>query len=255
MANVAEAHNGDLPMNTIFRRSHAIRAAWPLMLTLAGCVTSPVNHLELAHDAERAGNFEVMVSHCRAAAQERDPDPWAFKCIGDGEMRAGNRQGAEVAYLSYLDKQPGDIAVRLKLVEIILAARGLDRPADAKPHVEKVLSADPNNAQAYYYLGEINRLSGLCVPSMKAYKRAIEIDPGYREAKNGLQKTKQEICKKRKPRKKLKRQAGPMAAPAGGQAPAAKEQAPAAEAPESNAPEKEGAEGQDGWIDLKSSDW
>lgn len=250
-------------MNTVLRRSHATRAAWPLMLMLAGCAISSVNHLELAREAERAGNFEVMVSHCKAAAQERDPDPWAFKCIGDGEMHAGNHQAAEIAYLSYLDKQPGDIAVRLKLIELILAARGLDRPADAKPHVEKVLSADPNNAQAYYYLGEINRLSGLCVPSMKAYKRAIELDPGYREAKNGLQKTKQEICRKRKPRKKPKREPGPTAAPAaipapaGGQAPAAKEQAPAAggQAPESSAREKEGAEGQEGWIDLKRSDW
>jgi tetratricopeptide (TPR) repeat protein len=226
-------------MKTVLRRPDAIRAAWPLILMLAACATLQVNHLELAREAERAGNFEVMVSHCRAAAQERDPDPWVFKCIGDGETRAGNRQAAEIAYLSYLDKQPGDIAVRLKLIQLILASRGIDRPEDAKPHVEKVLSADPNNAQAYYYRGEINRLTGLCVPSINAYKRALELDPGYREAKDGLRKAKKEICRKWKPRKKPKRQPGPTAEPAATQAPA----------------EKEGAEDQDGWIDLKSSEW
>ena len=177
-------------MVKITRRSGII-----LSLAAAGLLAGCATNLQRGQEAGRAGDYQAMLQHCQMAAKEKNPNPQAFRCIGDAQMRLGNRGKAETAYLTYLDNIPDDTDVRLQLVEMYMES---GRYPAAQTHVEKVLQFDPSSYRAHYLLGEIHRTNKLCASAEDAYERALEINPGYFQAKAGLEKV-DEICPPVKP--------------------------------------------------------
>ncbi|MBT8419501.1 MAG: hypothetical protein KJO08_01425, partial [Gammaproteobacteria bacterium] len=122
----------------MFKKSQLIRGAGVLAgcVALTACVTT---NIQLAQEQERAGNYQAMLTYCKQAAQEPNPDSWAFLCQGDANMRLGDRQAAETAYLTFLDRMPNDVDARLKLIDIYMSD---GRFAAAQQHVEEVLKFD-----------------------------------------------------------------------------------------------------------------
>ena len=160
---------------------------------LAGCVSN----LQRGLDAGRSGDYQTMLKACEMAAKESNADPEAFKCIGDAQMRLGNRSAAETAYLTYLDHVSDSVEVRLILANMYLAD---GRLAAAQKQAEEAVKYDPSAYEGYYYLGEIHRTNGACEASRSAYKRALEIYPNYDAAKAGLEKL-DKVCPPKKKKK------------------------------------------------------
>lgn len=159
---------------------------------LAGCATN----LQRGEEAGRIGDYRAMLQHCEMAAKEKNPDPTAFRCIGDAQMQLGNRSAAEAAYLTYLNSVPNDSGVRLGLAKIYMDS---GRIQAAQTQVEQALQYDPTNYEAHYFLGEIHRTNKSCAPAQMAYDRALEINPDFYQAKAGLEKLDQICPKKPKP--------------------------------------------------------
>jgi tetratricopeptide (TPR) repeat protein len=148
----------------------------------------------MGRDAERVGNYQAMLGFCREASEIPNPDPAAFLCVGDAYMYLGNRDLAEQYWLNYLDRRPDDVLARMKLIEFYITS---GRHLAARTHVERVLQFDANNFTAYYYLGEIERISGNCDPGYRAYQRALQINPAFNPAIAGMERLKREVCRGR----------------------------------------------------------
>ncbi len=157
---------------------------------LAGCATN----LQLGEQAGRAGDYKKMLEHCQMAAKEANPDPLAQKCIGDAQVKLGNRTAAKNAYQTYLDGIPDDTNVRMTLAKMYFDDGNYNA---AQTHAEKTLKFDPAAYEAHYLLGEIHRTNALCDSARSAYDRALEINPEYFAAKAGLEKL-EKICKPKK---------------------------------------------------------
>jgi tetratricopeptide (TPR) repeat protein len=153
---------------------------------LTGCATN----LQRGQEAGMTGDYRAMLENCQMAAKEKNPNPLAFKCIGDAQLKLGDRDAAEAAYLTYLDQKPDDTDLRSQLVEIYITD---GRYQAAQKHAELILQFDPASYQANYYMGEIHRVNGLCDLSKQSYERALEINPNYYVAQTGLNKL-QEVC-------------------------------------------------------------
>jgi Flp pilus assembly protein TadD len=61
-----------------------------------------------------------------------------------------------------------------------------EKYAEAKPHFEEALKADPKHAEASYYLGLCKEKLGDRPGAEELYKKAIEIDPKFVEASENL---------------------------------------------------------------------
>jgi len=155
---------------------------------LAGCAPS---NLQMGLDAERAGNYQAMLTHCRNAAEEPNPDPRALLCMGDAYMRLGDRRSAESTYLTYLERMPNDVDARMKVIDIYMDD---GRHLAAQSQIEELLHYDPANYKAFFYLGEIHRLNNVCDAAVDAYHRSLDINPAYSPAIAGLEKVQREVC-------------------------------------------------------------
>lgn len=154
-----------------------------ICIGIQGCAGKRLNHMDEANKAENSGRYADMLKHCQKVIEEAYPPPQAFKCIGDAQLKLGRRQEAESAYLTYLDKMPGDKEVRFELIELYMVD---GRHPNALPHVEKILSTAPGNVDALVLLGQIHRLQGHCQDAKDAYKQALEISPHNSDAKAGM---------------------------------------------------------------------
>ncbi|RMD70127.1 MAG: hypothetical protein D6819_05090 [Gammaproteobacteria bacterium] len=176
-----------------------------LALALSGSLflASCASNLQMGLDAGRAGNYQAMLTYCKAASEEPNPSPEVFECIGDAHLRLGHRKEAEQAYLTYLDLVPNDTRVRKKLIQLYMSD---GRHQAAQPQVETLLQLDPGDPEGYYWMGEIHRLNGICKASVEAYKKALSIRPDYFAAKAGLEKVEKEVCgRETKPKPKPKK--------------------------------------------------
>ncbi len=167
-------------------------AAGVLSLIIQGCAstTPPINYLDEAYQAERTGRYADMLRFCQQAIEQPYPPPQAFKCIGDAHLKLGNRQEAESAYLTYLEKMPADTEIRYKLIELYLAD---GRYSNALPQVGKILALNPGEVKALVLLGQIYVHQGDCGQAKDAYEEALDRSPRNWEAQAGLNKLK-EIC-------------------------------------------------------------
>ena len=99
------------------------------------------------------------------------------------EFRADSPDSA-MAYLhGYLARHPDDRNVRLRLARL-LAWDG--RYAEAEAAALTIVEAQPENAEAWVLLGDMNRWKGDRDAARDAYRRALQIDPSIARASEGL---------------------------------------------------------------------
>jgi tetratricopeptide (TPR) repeat protein len=60
------------------------------------------------------------------------------------------------------------------------------RAAEAREPFEEATKADPNLADAWYYLGETNRLTGRPEAATAAYRKCLDLDPYHGRARRGM---------------------------------------------------------------------
>lgn len=133
-----------------------------------------------------------VIDQCRQSTQFAGTESAGYyQCIGDARLQQGDREAAMDAYLTYLDREPEDQAIRLQLAELLIEA---GRYQAARRHLEQLVTRDASNADAFYLLGETHRLAGHCEPALSAYTAALRRSPGHYSAQQGLVQTKNETC-------------------------------------------------------------
>ncbi len=175
-----------------------------LCLAFLFMMTGCASNLQRGEKAGLSGDYSAMLEYCKMAAKESTPNPAAFRCIGDAYFHLGKRSKAIDSYLTYLKYVPNDNVVRMQLVRMYFEDGNY---MATQVQAEKVLQVDPTNYEAYFYLGEINRINGLCNASRQAYERSLQLNPNYSLARTGLEKleTMDKCKKKKKVYKKIKR--------------------------------------------------
>ena len=61
-----------------------------------------------------------------------------------------------------------------------------EKYADAKPHIEKAVAANPKSAEAVYYLAVVHEKTGNRPGAEENYKKALSLDPSFAEASQNL---------------------------------------------------------------------
>ena len=172
-------------------------AAWFKRTTsifVIGLIVGCASNMQKGQQAEQSGDYQAMLEYCTKATKEKNSPAQAFKCIGDAHIRLGNKNAAEAAYITYLERVPDDSKVRLRLAKLYFDAGDYSL---AQIQLEKILETDTSNYESYYLLGEIHRLMDHCKSAKGAYNQSLMINPGYIKAKLGLEKL-SKVCESKK---------------------------------------------------------
>ena len=110
----------------------------------------------------------------RALVDEHPADAGAHNDLANLLELAGDRLGAEQAYLRAIELDPDDPAPRFNYALLLLVT---DRRGDALEQLERVVELDPGNAWAHYQIGTVWELRGSERRARRAYARAFELDP------------------------------------------------------------------------------
>lgn len=149
-------------------------------LLAAGLVTAiSLDLVGLGNDDDDPENFvdpnaDVVASQQTAVAE--NPDDYDALLLLANLLGNSNRLNEAIPiYEQAIDLRPDDAATRLDF------ARALSdggKPADAEVQFKHVISLDPNNQAAFYYLGEMYRTSTpvRTDEAIQHYLRAVEID-------------------------------------------------------------------------------
>jgi tetratricopeptide (TPR) repeat protein len=94
--------------------------------------------------------------------------------------RAGDPAGAEAALEALLARAPTD--ARAMLLKSVVHPKS--EPAVCLALVEQSVQLDPFNAEGWYNLGVFEAERGQLKPAMQCHRRAVQLDPLYRDALN-----------------------------------------------------------------------
>ena len=127
----------------------------------------------------------------------------------EGEMllRQRNYKEAEKKFFSAIEMNPDESAyIGTYAWAKYLAAADKERVLeDVKKELNKAIEMDPGFEQNYYFLGSIYKFSENFARAEKNFKKAVEIDPNYIEAKRELRLIQNRKNQKDKPRESDKK--------------------------------------------------
>jgi len=119
---------------------------------------------------DNAGALELL----RAALQLNPADRKAEQHIAVLLGLQEQRQQKQEQLVRRIESDPGDVAARLELAELLL---GSGRAHLARPHLEQVLSTDPYNLPAMRLLGQVLTLEHEPQRAIELFRRVIERAP------------------------------------------------------------------------------
>jgi tetratricopeptide (TPR) repeat protein len=132
------------------------------------------------------GNRWKASAQFRASSQLDPTFPDAYKALGDLFLTAPRRlfDQAEEAYSKAIDLRPFYAEAYVGLGDAKAAKGDVDGAVAA---YQKALGFDPVNAKVHASLGKLYYSEkALYYESVQAYKKAIDLDPGYLDARTGL---------------------------------------------------------------------
>jgi len=135
---------------------------------------------------QNLGNRWKAAAQFRASAQLDPTYPEPYKALGDLYLTAPRRLFEEAikAYAKAIDLRPFYADAHVGLGDA-LAAKGDVDPAVAA--YQRGIEHNPMNAKVHVSLGKLYYAEkGLYYESVNAYKKAIDLDPAYLEARMGL---------------------------------------------------------------------
>jgi tetratricopeptide (TPR) repeat protein len=159
-----------LPISRRERGPQVTVAGWLLtcllVLLLAGCATwSPLAGGVHEERKKRDAEIALRLSNKRDIAEfQAAADRWQQQ-----DMR-GCREQLE----SLLSRNPQHREARLLMADVLVAA---NQPKEAKEHVQKVLDANPDDADAQYAMGLLLDTGGEHAAALARYERAATLAP------------------------------------------------------------------------------
>ncbi|MCU1226298.1 MAG: hypothetical protein JWQ42_4391 [Edaphobacter sp.] len=142
----------------------------------------------LYHNERIYGNYAYLTVQ---KLMRQGPDSvWKHQATAEALESQGNYVGALAEYRAVLGLDPGRPGVHYRLGRALLGRwRTTQSPADleeARKEFASELQSDPDNANAAYEIGEINRKSGDMVEAQRFFELAVHSHPDFPEAQVGL---------------------------------------------------------------------
>ena len=135
---------------------------------------------------QNLGNRWKAAAQFRASAQLDPAYPEPYKALGDLYLTAPRRLFEEAikAYAKAIDLRPFFAEAHVGLGDALAAKGEVDAAVAA---YQRGIEHNPMNARVHVSLGKIYYAEkGLYYESVNAYKKAIDLDPGYLDARMGL---------------------------------------------------------------------
>lgn len=166
-------------------------------LILTGCQTMPtgggaaVDNYNAGRAAYDAGDYQNAVAFFLEATRLDPRYGEAFYGLGRAyEAQNMNRQALD-AYLNAVSVQPSHGGAHARAGILYFKQREY---VPAETHLKRATEFAPSDPLPFYYLGEIYRMQGNCKASVDMYKKALALNPGLLDAKEGLRRAQREIC-------------------------------------------------------------
>ncbi len=165
-------------------------------LALIGCQTQPtggaaVDFYNQGRAAYDAGDYQGAITNFSEATRLDPRYGEAFYGLGKAyEALNMNRQALD-AYLDAVSVQPSHGGAHAA-AGILYFKKYEYGPAET--HLKKATEYVPSDPMPFYFLGEIYRMQGKCKESVDMYKKALALNSGLLDAKEGLRRAQREIC-------------------------------------------------------------
>lgn len=144
--------------------------------------------LQLGIGLDRLGKPDEAALKFLAALKGAPDDPMIHVYLGMARRNQGELEEAK-KYLDRaieLDPQSGRAFFELGLLYNIEQSQGKRNAGDAEQALLKAVQKSQNESKYWYALGEIYRLDNQPEKAVKAYRRALELDPPYLKATSKL---------------------------------------------------------------------
>ncbi|MBS1819356.1 MAG: tetratricopeptide repeat protein [Acidobacteria bacterium] len=155
--------------------------------------TSPLDaaangHLGMVlHAHDRYGAAEV--AYRRAAILDQRSARWLYY-LGVVQAEQAKNADAEASYRQALDRDPGNVPVRLRLAEALWGSGNLPQSA---VEYRAILATQPGNALAHHGLGRVLAAQGQWADAVASYRRAIDLYPRFGAAHHAVSQAYQHL--------------------------------------------------------------
>jgi len=161
-------------------------------LILAGVVAIATDRLSSGGEATEAPYVDPnkdMIGEQQTKVAQNPDDYYALTLLANLLGNTGRLTEAIPLYEKALQMRPDDQGVRLDFARAL--ADGGHR-TDAEVQFKKLITEDPNNQQAHYYLAEMYRVSAppRTEEAITEYQKAIAIDPSTYMAQQAVEQLK-----------------------------------------------------------------
>jgi predicted Zn-dependent protease len=135
-------------------------------------VPEPVS-FEDAQSAFREKHYDEAVRLFTAYAAEQPENVWGYYMLGLSTWKAGDHDGAVVAFQLALGKDSTHVKSRINLSRVLLEQ---GKAQEALPHVEAALRSDSTSGVAHRLLGRVRDELGDPTGAIQAFQQAIVLD-------------------------------------------------------------------------------
>lgn len=142
----------------------------------------------LYHNERIFGNFAYLTVQ---TLTEVAPDSvWRYQAQAEALESQGSHDAAIEAYRKVLASDPKRLGIHYRIGRVLRErARDSHHPEDLQlsmAEFQQELKINPDNANAAYEIGELNRLSGHLADARKYFEMALQTYPNFPEASLGL---------------------------------------------------------------------
>ncbi len=141
--------------------------------------------LEAAARAFREKHYETAVEHLLKAIAKDDRDPRSWTLLGQAYLRCDRPYKAAVGYLRAIDLEPRNASAWLALSRVFTALEDLE---GAREVLDRTVQMSPGFPEAWAERGQILEELGNRAEATKSFKKALELRPEHRAARERYEK-------------------------------------------------------------------
>jgi len=145
--------------------------------------TNPEIYLNLGKTNQAVKNYDAAFSHFNKALELSTSDISILLNIGQAYKQVDQINAAIDLYYDAVKKHPNNFEIRLAL-GVTLGSAGFYSQAETELNMATTIS--PDNPLGFYNLGLIYERQNNFKEAKSQYKKALDIDPNYHEARNHL---------------------------------------------------------------------